>query len=296
MRTRLQSLVTSGIPLLVSAALGSRAAAVPVLVLTKFSPAPVISSGDTATFDVLVQNAGDATASVVTLTDALPPTLTWSTATSGCSVNGATQVLSCSLGSLPPSGAVLVSASAPTAGAPCGLYTNTATAGSANANNPTSNPASIQVNCPSLAVSMSSDVFRAIGGEPLGFRIAVSNDGTGTARGVTASGALPSGLPWTVSPAVSGCSVDVTGQLGCAFQDLGPGQARAVHVRATTPPDTCGHMQASVSASSTNGSNAGAFRNVTFAPSGDVDGSCDVAVGDVFYLINFLFAGGPSPQ
>ncbi len=55
-------------------------------------------------------------------------------------------------------------------------------------------------------------------------------------------------------------------------------------------------MQAQVSASSTNGSNAGAFRNVTFAPSGDLDGSCTVEVGDVFYLINFLFAGGPSPQ
>jgi virginiamycin B lyase len=30
--------------------------------------------------------------------------------------------------------------------------------------------------------------------------------------------------------------------------------------------------------------------------SGDVDGSGIVDVGDVFYLINFLFAGGPAPQ
>src|SRR5258706_3845672 len=156
MRTRLPSPVASWIPLLVSAALGGRAAAVPVLVLTKFSPVPVISSGDTATFDILVQNAGDATASGVTVTDALPPTLTSSTATSGCSVNATTQVLSCSLGSLPPSGAVWVHASAPRPGAPCVLYANTATASSTNANNPTSNPASIRVNCPSLAVSMSS--------------------------------------------------------------------------------------------------------------------------------------------
>ena len=41
---------------------------------------------------------------------------------------------------------------------------------------------------------------------------------------------------------------------------------------------------------------AGKIGRVQVFLSGDVDGSGIVDIGDVFYLINFLFAGGPAPQ
>jgi virginiamycin B lyase len=41
---------------------------------------------------------------------------------------------------------------------------------------------------------------------------------------------------------------------------------------------------------------AGKIGRLRFAPSGDVNASGTVDVGDVFYLVNYLFAGGPAPQ
>ena len=37
-------------------------------------------------------------------------------------------------------------------------------------------------------------------------------------------------------------------------------------------------------------------RGLAFVPGGDSNGDGVVTVADVFYLINFLFAGGPAPR
>jgi hypothetical protein len=98
-------------------------------------------------------------------------------------------------------------------------------------------------------------------------------------------------------PAIAGCSIDPSQHLSCSFGDLRPGEGVCVHVMAPTIGSTCGSFASTPIAGGTNGpigavtDTAAAF----VAPIGDANGDCAVGVADVFRLISFLFAGGPSP-
>jgi uncharacterized repeat protein (TIGR01451 family) len=281
--------------LLLSAALGAAesAQAVPVLTLTKVASPPLVSRGDLATYVLILANQGTTTATSVTVSDTLPAGLTWSTSTTGCAVTSG--VLSCSFSSLPASAALQISVTASTAGAACGLYSNTATAGVSNAGGVGSNSAVIDVACPDLALHQDPDAPSRPSGEPIGFRLALVNKGLGVARGVTLDDLLPSGLAWSLDPAAIGCAIGGGGELTCSFGDLAPRAGVALHVSAPTP-QACGLFVSHVTANATNGTaDADSSASERVVVPGDVNRSCATDVSDVFHLINFLFAGGPAP-
>jgi uncharacterized repeat protein (TIGR01451 family) len=272
-------------------------AAVPFLLLTKTTNnGNTASAGDVAVFVLTLQNTGNASATGVVLTDTLPASLFWKTTDPVCSINSMT-VLTCSVGTIPAAGAFVTTVTAPTDVSKCGSYPNVASATSSNANSPTSNMVTLTVGCAAFRLVQLPDVARVKPGDPLGFRIAVRNFGIGTARGVTLTDQLPAGVSWSLVPATAGCSINGGGQLNCAFGDLAPGAGVALHVAAQTNALTCGTFASGPIADGTNGP-IGAITDTDAAkvlPIADLDFDCVAGVADVFYLINFLFAGGPAP-
>jgi uncharacterized repeat protein (TIGR01451 family) len=83
----------------------------------------VVPAGSNAQFTISTTNTGAASGDV-TLTDALPPGLSWTQDNSRCSIAGGT--LSCDFGTLATRASQVVHLSAPTTIASCGTITNTA--------------------------------------------------------------------------------------------------------------------------------------------------------------------------
>jgi uncharacterized repeat protein (TIGR01451 family) len=92
-------------------------------------------------------------------------------------------------------------------------------------------------------------------GENIGFTVEVTNNGTGTAHGVTVTDTLPTngGLDWAIDAANSdaGCSI-TSGVLTCDFGDLGPDESRSVHIVSPTTAQSCGDVVNTASGTSSN--------------------------------------------
>jgi len=101
--------------------------------------------------------------------------------------------------------------------------------------------ASVANALPSLSLTKTADSATVSAGSPIGFTLTVSNGGPGTAHNVALSDRLPGGggLSWSVSPAVSGCSISA-GVLSCRLGDVAAGAGASVHVASPTTARSCG--------------------------------------------------------
>ncbi len=286
--------------LLACFAIDFRVLADPIILLSKLAVPAIVSAGDVATFEISVRNVGTSTATAVGVSDSLPSAFAWTTGTTGCAVNPSDNLLICGYASLAVGATIHISVSAPTTSSLCGTYENTASATASNAGPATSNTAALEVGCPSFHTDIRADALRGVSGDDsLGFRFAVRNTGHGIARGATLSDQLPASATWSVSPRVAGCAVDGSGKLTCSFGDIPAGAGVALHVKASEPSPCGQFVTGTPSAKAANDPDAGSssLNNVEHLyPSGDENASCGIDVADVFYLINFLFAGGGAPQ
>jgi uncharacterized repeat protein (TIGR01451 family) len=242
----------------------------PDVKVVKTADAGTITAGDTAAFTIVVSNDGPGTARNVTLSDPLPAGVDWSEDSADCSISAGT--LSCSFGNLAPESSRTVHLNGLTSAADCGTLENTADVGAANEpvadreNN--SDSASIVVQCPNLELTKMPDAASVKAGQQLGFKITVENTGAGTARSVHVSDPLPTnaGLAFAVDAAGSdpGCSI-AAGALACSFGDLAKGESKSVHLVSPTSTATCGKVDNSASAASSNGGSANASSSVTVA-------------------------------
>lgn len=123
----------------------------PDLAVAKTPDGEAIDPGQTASFAIEVSNAGPGTATDVTLDDALPGGLTWTTDASACDVTDGTS-LHCDFGSLDAGDAASVTVSAETTSDDCGALDNTATAQAAN-HEAVSDDGSITVRCGAIAIT-----------------------------------------------------------------------------------------------------------------------------------------------
>src|SRR5207249_3280746 len=207
-------------------------------------------------FVITVTNSGTGAATGVSVSDTLPTNAgtSWSIdsggSDTGCSIS--TGVLSCNFGTLGAGGSKHVHITSPTTAATCGTVSNSSSVtttndGSANAS------ASITVKCPNLAIAKSADAATVSAGDNVGFSVTVTNNGTGTAKSVTVTDPLPSGsgITWSVSPPVTGCSIS-SGILTCSFGDLGPSASASVHVASATTAASCATYPNTASAQATN--------------------------------------------
>jgi uncharacterized repeat protein (TIGR01451 family) len=265
--------------------------------LTKTASVATVSAGDVASFHYLVQN-GSGTAFTVILTDTLPAGVTWTENSASCTVTSGRQ-LACNFGTLTAGASRTFNASGTTDEADCAAspLSSTATVQSSSTTGDQST-AEIHVVCPDVSYTAMIDTVEP--GQQLAISVGIRNQGAGTARNVHVTMLhLTTNLGWSLAPPDAACSVGAESTT-CAIGDLLPGEGHSFRVAATGPTDVlCGHegspfMQFTVDNQSSccPGKSTG---NTVRLP-GDQDASCKVDVADVFYLINFLFAGGPDPQ
>lgn len=249
----------------------------PVLTVTKTADAATVSAGAAVGFTVTVANTGAGPARAVVLTDPLPAAdgVSWVIAPAGpgpCTVTGAapSQTLGCAFGDLAAGASASVHVVSATTAATGGTLANTATASAANAA-PVTASASVTVNRPALAVTKAADAGTVTAGGAVGFTVAVSNAGPGTATGVTLDDPLPAaaGVAWSVAPAYGGpgtCAVTGAApaqSLACSFGDLAPGASASVHVTSATPATAAAVLANTATARAANAAAVSATASVT---------------------------------
>lgn len=101
-----------------------------------------------------------------------------------------------------------------------------------------------------LAVSKTAEAAAVDVGGTARFSMAVSNTGTGTARGVKLTDTLPAGLSWAVDAPATGCAI-ADGALTCTLGDIAGGATSdTVTISATTA--TAGSIDNKASAAADN--------------------------------------------
>src|SRR5439155_1143592 len=127
--------------------------------------------------------------------------------------------------------------------------------------------ATITVNCPVIAITKTPDQGTVSAGDNIGFTIEVTNNGDGTAHGVTVTDTLPTngGLDWSIDlidglapGAQPPCSI-AAGVLTCDFGSLAEGASHTVHITSPTDATTCGAVNNTATVDALNEPNTAQF-------------------------------------
>ena len=244
--------------------------------ITKTADASPVNAGDQIGFTVEVKNTGAGTAKGVSLSDPLPggsgSGVTWvvdnGTGTPAKFVlagGQGSQTLTLASGTLPAGADYTIHITATTSASECGVYDNTATLTTTNANNP--NPASAEEVCKpaNVTITKTADASPVNAGDQIGFTVEVKNTGTGTAKGVTLTDPLPggsgTGVMWAVdnSTGTPAKFVLAGGQgsqtLTLASGTLAAGADYTIHITATTSATECGVYDNTATLTTTNANN-----------------------------------------
>jgi uncharacterized repeat protein (TIGR01451 family) len=265
------------------------------LTLTKIPNPPSVSAGDVASFVYVVQN-GSSTSLSVSLVDTLPAGVTWSENSASCTM-GSGRNLSCSFGTLGAGATRTVTVTGTTDFADCGTLSSTATAAGTTGGDQAT--AGVGVLCPDVKGVVVPDSIAWK--EPFAFTFALRNDGAGIARSVQFTHAyVIAGLTWSLEPPDPLCTIGAN-SVTCAVGDLGPGAGHTSRLVSTSTTDSfCGIFEADMTITVANEPSPTCcpffWVNPKLRKPGDATGNCVLDVADVFYLINYLFAGGPAPQ
>ena len=245
-----------------------------------------INAGDTAAFTIVVTNNGPGTAYGVTLNDPLPAGVAWTEDSASCSI--ANNTLSCQFGTMTAGATRTVHVSGKTDAADCGLLHNTATVSASNEGTNTKNntsTADITVDCPDLTVLKTADNGTINAGDTAAFTITVTNNGDGTAYGVTLTDTLPAGVAWQTTD--KRCVI-AAGVLTCDLGDMASGASTAVHVSGSTDTTDCGVLRNTATVSSDNQGPVSSSADITVeCPSISVIKTADAETVDAADLVGF---------
>jgi uncharacterized repeat protein (TIGR01451 family) len=234
----------------------------PALTITKTADAASVSAGDPIGFTVTITNTGTGAAGGLSFTDALPAgtgvSWTISPTSTGWSIGGSppTQTLVYSPTSLAAGTSTSVHVTSATTSASCKTYSNTATVQGTNIAAIQAS-ASTTVNCATLTITKVADATSVVAGATIGYTITLTNTGVGTAHGVKVSDTVPTnaGLSWAIDAAGSSAGWTLSGGIlsygGTNGVDLAPGSVH-VHITSPTTAATCGTVNNTATASSTN--------------------------------------------
>src|SRR5439155_58824 len=169
--------------------------------ITKTAEAAAVNAGDPIGCTVTVSNSGPGTAEGVTLTDLMPAGVAWSI--DGSTGNPASFALSggspqqLTLAGQPISlasgGSLTVHVTAQTSAQACATYDNTA---SVTTTNDGSDQAEALITCNQahIHITKTADAASVDAGDPIGFTVTITNPGAGTAKGVTLTDPMPTGV------------------------------------------------------------------------------------------------------
>jgi uncharacterized repeat protein (TIGR01451 family) len=228
----------------------------PDVSIVKTADAATVDAGATIGFTVTASNAdvaGTGTATGVVIDDPLPSGsgVDWTieSGPANCSITGTapTQDLVCSAVNLGPGESESVHVTSGTGFASCGTYDNSATLTLTNGPTPDPATASTAVQCSTLTLSKTADSAEVNSGSAIGFTIAATNPGPGTATVAVLIDELPAGggVDWSIDPAYTGPgSCAITGAvpsqtLVCELGDLAAGATASVHVVSATSAASC---------------------------------------------------------
>jgi uncharacterized repeat protein (TIGR01451 family) len=242
----------------------------PDLTITQIADQAVVSTGDPIGFTITVTNNGNATANIVTLSNPLPvySELDWligGTDASACLFSDG--IVYCNFQDIDPGEVKTIRLTSPTrflgGKGFCPEITSTATLMAYNQPVNKTATASVQIQCPSINLSIASDASSVTAGSPIGFTITITNAGEGIARDVDAYIELPnkSGLSWSIASvtptsADGNCAIDIDGtsiRLACLFDQMVPLEEVIIGVTSSTTKDSCGTLAAAGSVSCSNG-------------------------------------------
>ncbi len=235
------------------------------------SPDPVAVSQN-LTYTLTVINNGPNTATGVTVTDTIPASTTFASASSGQgSCSQANGVVTCTLGSI----GIGATATATIVVVPTttGTISNTASVFS-NENDPNtgnnSSTATTTVNPPSadLSITKTDSPDPVAVGTNLTYTIAVRNNGPSTATGVTLTDTLPSGLTYVSSTPTQGSCSQASGTVTCNLGNISNGSTATITIvvtpTATGTISNTASVSSSVSDPNTANNNATATTNVIY--------------------------------
>lgn len=224
------------------------------LVLNKTAGQASVPAGSTLTFILRVTNTSTKIINGVTISDPLPAGIGWSENAAECSIDGATNLLTCDFGSLAVGASGVVTLTGQTTPSTCGVVTNTASASGSGVSTVTAS-ASVDVVCEPANLSLvkiaQNDSIGA--GETLRYQLEVSNTGAGTVVNARISDTLPTtaGLAWVVESVSGGGSCAISGGvLSCSMGDLPAGVTRTVVLASSTTSASCGLINNTATATS----------------------------------------------
>jgi len=240
--------------------------------LTKTPDDAVVSAGDPIGYTITATNHGAGTARGVTMTDTLPttPGTAWSfdSVSPGWTCAISAGVLTCGGPSTTLSfgRSLKVHISSPTTSESCGVVDNTAHVTTTNDGTATAS-ARIEVQCARIDLTKTADDTQVSAGDQIGYTITATNNGAGTARGVTMTDTLPvtPGTAWTIASASPGWTCAITsGVLTCGgpTTSLSSGDSLQVHITSPTTSASCGPVDNTANVSTTNDGSAHASASI----------------------------------
>lgn len=188
------------------------------------TPNPV-QVGQTLTYTIIINSLGPGPANNVVLTDVLPATVTFVSASVPCTLVGNT--LTCNLGNIPAGTSRTITITVtPNA---VGTITNTATAQGSGQNFATDTETTQVITAATLALTKGAPATVTVG-IPFDYLITVSNAGPATATNVVVTDLLPASV--TVNSFPAGCT-PVGNLLTCNLGNLATGETRQITVNIT---------------------------------------------------------------
>jgi len=238
------------------------------------SPDPVLAGGQ-LTYDLTVGNSGPRAATGVQLTDTLPSSVTFESATPSqgtCSQTGV--IVSCSLGTVGNGANATVQIKVrPQA---TGSITNTATVAS-NVNDPStgnnSASAATTVNPGAdLSITNVDSPDPVLAGEVLTYAVGLQNSGPSTATNVSVSDTLPPGSVFVSATPTQGSCSQASGTVSCSIGNLPSGASPSISIQVR--PQAAGTITSSASITSltpdTDTANNSASAQTTVDPAADL--------------------------
>lgn len=203
-------------------------------------------AGQPATYTLTVVNDGPSDAQRVSIVDPLNEGFTVDSVTSAADCSTGTDVVSCTLDTLPAGESVTVTVSG-TLGADLLSAVNTAVVLSSTSDpDPTNNAASVEVPTTvvaDLAVTKTSDRAVVEAGESVTYTIVATNEGPSDASTAFLQDVLPEGLAIrTVSDDASACSSSTLTTVECSWPVFAAGAAHTITIVADVQPDAPGSI------------------------------------------------------
>jgi uncharacterized repeat protein (TIGR01451 family) len=221
-----------------------------------------VNAGEQIGFTVKLTNSGAGAVTGLAFTDNLPAGngVSWSieSGDAGWSISGSApnQQLVYAPTSLAGGASTSVHIVSATTAESCKVYDNTASVTTGNDGHDSAND-STEVLCAEIDVAKEADAASVEAGEQIGFKVTISNDGAGEAKGIAFSDALPAGLgiDWSIESQSGGFSISGTApnqELVFAPSSMAGESNAWVHIVSATTEDSCGQYDNTASVTTTN--------------------------------------------